>query len=502
MDPIVACLELTNQCKYGMSSHGVPAYLAVPYQAKDAAAKFYAVGYKGPVDGKNILCIICPIVATAATQQQQKIPRADLVRVIGTAGDYEVETEALLLHYAGVPPNAAVRKQLQEEVAAVCQRKLEGTRQQLTGYTFHIDPPGCRDVDDVITIEPSDKEGNYRVWITISDVAEYIHGGSLLNTMAAKQGQTFYDNEGSVQRPMFPKELSEGVLSLSHGGLKDHGYGVSLECIWSPLTSLFNIIGFKETILHVNGTYTYDNFITTAPAEFVHVLKDVCCHLNGSPTEDTHRWIELLMILYNRKAAKQLLTAGSGLLRCQPAWLSTGTLPVQLEYLEATAAEYMLASTEGSTYHYGLNETVYCHASSPIRRYADLVNQRVLKAIVKQSSVTAETADPIQLNRQCKAAKKYSRDLQFLQAVLQACVNSKQLTGTIIHIDADTGVIRIYIDDWKQIIKIRALQKDGRLYSMDQTIEYNLEIGTSVQLEYIIQPNKRRWKDAIIFRIM
>jgi exoribonuclease R len=496
MDPIIACLELTNQCKYGMSSHGVPSYLAVPYQSKDDAAKFYAVGYKGQVDGKNILCIIRPIAA--ATQQQQKIPRADLVRVIGTAGDYESETEALLLHYAGIPPNTAVRRQLQEEVTAVCQRKLEGARQQLTGYTFHIDPPGCRDVDDVITIEPAGDI--YRIWITISDVAEYIQAGSLLDVAAAKQGQTFYDNEGSVQRPMFPKELSEGVLSLSSQGLK--AAGLSLECMWSPATTIFTVIGFKETVVYVNTSYTYDNFISTAPSEVVYVLKDICCNLNGSLTEDTHRWIELLMILYNREAAKQLLTAGRGLLRCQPAWLSSSSLPVELLFLEATAAKYIIASTEGSTYHYGLNETVYCHASSPIRRYADLVNQRVLKAIVKQSSVTAETADPIQLNRQCKAAKKYSRDLQFLQAVLQACVNSKQLTGTIIHIDADTGVIRIYIDDWKQIIKIRALQKDGRLYSMDQTIEYNLEIGTSVQLEYIIQLNKRRWKDAIIFRIM
>ncbi len=500
MDPIIACLELTNQCKYGMSSHGVPAYLAVPYQAKDAAAKFYAVGYKGPVDGKNILCIIRPIASV--TESHQKIPRADLVRVIGTAGDYEAETEALLLHYAGIPPNAAVRRQLQEEVAAVCQRKLEDARQQLEGYTFHIDPPGCRDVDDVITIEPADAEGNYRVWITISDVAEYIHGGSLLDTMAAKQGQTFYDNEGSVQRSMFPKELSEGILSLSSQGLKSRGYGVSLECMWSPATTTFTVIGFKDTIVHVNGTYTYDNFIATAPAEFVHVLKDVCCNLNRSLTEDTHRWIELLMILYNREAAKQLLTAGRGLLRCQPAWLSTGTLPVQLEYLEATAAEYIPASTADSTYHYGLNETVYCHASSPIRRYADLVNQRVLKCVSKQSSFETgeEAINIIQLNKQGKRAKKYSRDLQFLQAVLQSGV--KTLTGIVIHIDVDIGVIRIYIDDWKQIIKIRCQWINNKLYSMDQTIEYNLAIGFSVRLEFIIQPNKRRWKDAIIFRIM
>ncbi len=499
MDPIVACLELTNPCKYGMSSHGVPAYLAVPYQAKDDAAKFYAVGYKGLVDGKNILCIIRPIAATTATQQQQKIPRADLVRVIGTVGDYESESEALLLHYAGVPPNAGVRRQLQEEVAAVCQRKLEDARQHLTGYTFNIDPPGCRDVDDVITIE---SVGDiYRVWITISDVAEYIQGGSLLDTMAAKHGQTFYDNEGSVQRPMFPKELSEGALSLSSQGLKAHGYGVSLECMWSPATVSFTVIGFKETLVTVNASYTYDNFISTAPSEAVCVLKDICCNLNGSLTEDTHRWIELLMILYNREAAKQLLTAGRGLLRCQPVWLPSSSLPAQLQFMDAAAAEYIPASTEGSTYHYGLNETVYCHASSPIRRYADLVNQRVLKTFIKQHELNIKETHPEQLNRQCKAAKKYSRDLQFLQAVLQSGgVSNRILTGIVINID--TGIIIIYIDDWKQIIKLRGKWCNNKLYSMDQTIEYNLEIGANVKLEYIIQPNKRRWKDAIIFRIV
>ena len=150
MEPLVACLELTNQCKYGMSSHGVPAYLAVPYQAKEDAARFYAVGYNGQKEGKNVLCIIRPIAKTDASQQ--KIPRADLVRVIGTVGDYAAESEALLLHYAGIPPNAAIRRQLQEEVAVVLQRQVENSRQHLTGYTFHIDPPGCRDVDDVSTI--------------------------------------------------------------------------------------------------------------------------------------------------------------------------------------------------------------------------------------------------------------------------------------------------------------------------------------------------------------
>ena len=143
---LIAVLELTNPYKYGISSHGVPSYLAVAYNTTD---NFYAVGYKEKPAGNNLLCIIKPVTEAASN----KIPRADLVRVIGPCGNIEAEKEALLLFYAGLQPNAAQRRSIQEGAAVVSQYiPCIQNRRQLAGFTFHIDPEGCRDVDDVITI--------------------------------------------------------------------------------------------------------------------------------------------------------------------------------------------------------------------------------------------------------------------------------------------------------------------------------------------------------------
>ena len=144
---LIAVLELTNPYKYGISSHGVPSYLAVAYNTTD---NFYAVGYKEKPAGNNLLCIIKPDTTAA---QSNKIPRADLVRVIGPCGNIEAEKEALLLFYAGLQPNAAQRRSIQERATAVSQYvPCIQNRRKLTGFTFHIDPEGCRDVDDIITI--------------------------------------------------------------------------------------------------------------------------------------------------------------------------------------------------------------------------------------------------------------------------------------------------------------------------------------------------------------
>ena len=235
---LVAVLELTNPYKYGISSHGVPSYLAVAYNTTDT---FYAVGYKEKPAGNNLLCIIKPV----QTGTSNKIPRADLVRIIGPCGDITAEKEALLLFYAGIQSNAGQRRLIQDESTAVSHYVpcLEN-RKQLTGFTFHIDPEGCRDVDDVITINKI-SNNQIEIVITISDVAEYIAVDSLLDKTAATNGQTFYNNEGTVMRPMLPSCLSEGCLSLLPRNL--HSIGVSLYCIWNSDKLELIVNGFSET---------------------------------------------------------------------------------------------------------------------------------------------------------------------------------------------------------------------------------------------------------------
>jgi ribonuclease R len=78
-------------------------------------------------------------------------------------------------------------------------------RPLLEGITINIDPPGCKDIDDVITMKQI-KEGLWNFAITIADVAEWVSINSDLDLEARKKGQTLYQN-GTAVLPMFPLAL-------------------------------------------------------------------------------------------------------------------------------------------------------------------------------------------------------------------------------------------------------------------------------------------------------
>lgn len=479
---LVAVLELTNPYKYGISSHGVPSYLAVTYNTTDT---FYAVGYKEKPAGNNLLCIIKPV----DTEPSNKIPRADLVRLIGPCGDITAEKEALLLFYAGIQPNATQRRAEKEAAEQVASKSIQLTnRKHLTGFTFHIDPEGCRDVDDVITINPL-SDGKTEVIITISDVAAYIEPNTLLDKTAAIRGQTFYNNEGSVMRSMLPSTLSEGCLSLLPSN--SYSIGVSLYCIWDYNSRELTVINFEETYFKVTQTYTYNNFITEASPENVCIMRDVCSSLYGSETNDTHIWIEQLMLLYNREAGKKLRATGQGILRRQAASLPS-CVPAQavLPFLGTAAAQYIPASSD-DTYHSGLSVELYCHATSPIRRYVDLVNQRILKNCLSAASDYSIDA----LNIMSKNQRKYARSIYFLDNV----AGSGTVNGIVIEI---AKKIHVYIEDWRMIIKVKYVMVENKIMSPDESREYNVLVGDVIKIKYAVQYNKRRWKDKIVFEII
>jgi exoribonuclease R len=447
---LVATLEVGRPYKYGMSSRGVPSWLAVPFGKKEG---FYAVGCKEKYEG-NMLCVIRPTGATgpAGTTESIKIPRADLVRIIGRAGQPAAEREAALLHYAGIQTSAK-----KKELDAAALGIMGGATKTLGGFTFNIDPAGCKDVDDVITIE---KVGDaYAVTISISDVAHYIGAGTVLDEAAAELGQTYYDAAGTVLRPMLPAVLSEGTLSLLPGVARRV---ISLSTVWDSKTL---VIGeFSEQVVVVDRAYTYDSFCE-APVELVDVVRGVANSI--MPSDDSHKWVEALMILYNMEAAKRLRAAGGGLLRSQ----SCGVAPIE-ELRDA--AKYCHADADHIHSSMG---GLYCHATSPIRRYADIVNQRILKGMMA-------VCDPAALNEAAKRCRRFGRDMCFMEALGRDSI----VEGIVYDIGSK---LKVYIREWKQFVSIRAI--------LPETVQP--EIGDTVRLKYVTDPQKRRWKDRIVFQI-
>lgn len=96
-------------------------------------------------------------VVVEPTDEIGRIPRGTLSHVIGTCGDWSAERSALL--WSAMPHKWP--KKL-PEIRVPPERPL------LDMPTVHIDPPGCQDIDDAISIR------GHHFAISIADVSAWL----------------------------------------------------------------------------------------------------------------------------------------------------------------------------------------------------------------------------------------------------------------------------------------------------------------------------------------
>ena len=180
------------------------------------------------------------------------------------------------------------------------------------------------------------------------------------------------------------------------------------------------------------------------------------------------------MIFYNIQAAKALFKKGKGILRVHESpdeakMEKYSKLGVSAEVLAMKSAVYVSASTKNPK-HWGLETDLYTHATSPIRRFADIVNQFVLKG-EEPPSYSIET-----LNERTKELKKYERDTFFLRQLDDArlkCVDGITLNDH-----------RVWVPDWKRIV----------------TCKNSFPEGTKGTLYFSLDMNQSTWKKRMVFR--
>jgi exoribonuclease R len=484
---IVGTIELSNKSKYGLTSRGIPIYLFTPY---NKSYPHFVVGCSEKDVSKNRIGLIKFDDWAAAST----FPRGQLQQVLGVSGDYEAEKQALIWQ-------ACPWKYPKGVYAPVTLEKAP--RRELKGFTFNIDPVGCRDVDDVLTFENLGG-GRWRIAITISDVARFVEDGGVVDIFASLIGQTLYDKDGRILRPMLPKEYSEEVCSLTPNKTS---YGISFQFVWDghEITEK----EWFESIFETNQSYTYEEF-QVEDSPYKQPLADLASYLAKEKVDDSHKWIEQCMLFYNLEAGAMLKGAASGILRRHSApnleRLEKYKMHIpELEKLAYSSAEYCLAE-EKSTQHYGLNSDAYAHVSSPIRRYADLVNQRVLKTILKGSQdryiVPITMYD---MNVRAKLNKNFGRDMDFLEAI--SGNGAREFKGIILDtapiVDSTYIKVKIYIPLWKRTIstKYKALGANVVL-SRDEKREIDVSQFREVDISCAFNINSRNWKERVIINIL
>ncbi len=478
--PLIGTIMIESKFLFGHTSRNIPIYLFFPY---DTSYPPMRVGCSSR-DGKNKI----GIVRFESWAEGETYPRGALQTLLGDTGNHEAEKEALLQHY--VPTRKQILKSQQVEMN-VSSSHLP----LLEGYTFNIDPEGCKDIDDVFTLEKIN-DTQWKFTITIANLLDVVKDHSELDELAQKQATTFY-RDGEAVAPMLPRSISEDLCSLLPG---QERRGMSLEMIWDGQT--LSGFQFKETRLVNTKTYTYESIQELSSSEFPrNPLEVIASALKGEPTSDSHEWVEQAMVLYNRKVAELFMETHTGLLRRLDELDPTK--------LEQKAAEYCLPAEDAR--HAAFGHVFYTHATSPLRRYADLLAQRYLRAVL-----VARNSDPQQpslatlkhLNERTRAAARYERDSFFLDCMTAAPVgvvpaDVKQWSNR-----GDTLFkVHLRVPLWNRCVNVRVggkcLESEEALQiqSKDGSEVFSIEKEKPVLLHYYCDMKQPNWKRRMVFSL-
>jgi exoribonuclease R len=481
---LAGTLELTSKVRYGLTSRGAPIFRFIPY---DKRFPPMAVGCSQRDLFYNIHAIVEP---TNQPTRAGELAKATIVQNLGQPSA-ESELQLLLATYAHdslkeLRP-AKTSQQMQQQMALVTP--YQHKREFIHGFTFHIDPRGCKDVDDSFTVFYNHEKAFWSVAINIADVSEFVSEGSSLDALASKRATSFYTPSGDAIQPMFARELSEAAFTLLPSAEP------KAEPEAKPTLSLVFDLNPQPTNIRwvlsetqTTTSYTYEEAqASLQEIPELQVIARAASALAENLVTDTHAIVERLMIFYNLEAGKMLSAAGVGILRRHKTGEAKLQIPGIPEFLAYEAAEFCLPTAE-DTSHEGLGSEAYAYASSPIRRYADLVNQRAIKSLlhnVQPIPVSQELVDD--LNRRQKQAKAFQRDLFFMTTL--AAQPNGILKGIVMEINEEKRKAKIWVPGWNTAIKAKSLEL------MD------FAPGQEVSIQWYEDRGAARWKEKIVFKL-
>jgi ribonuclease R len=292
-------------------------------------------------------------------------------------------------------------------------------RPQVYGIT--IDGPTSRDLDDAIWIE-STSTGAI-VSVHIADVAEFVTPGTLLDKVAIARTQTRYFGEGGND-PMLPRVLSENRLSLlewqdrptltvrialNHDCEIEH---VEIFESWLASKKRFSYEEADEVLQDKNSPFQKLLQTCHTWTGLLNRKRQTSGAISGIVTPGSGAWIDEdgnlivsdkkcyhaniviqeFMILANRAVAQWLADADTlALYRNHTAKAIAPDRQAMFQAIVTMGSwsairkqlgNWLNRAEYGPTLigHFALNLTAYCHFTSPIRRLADLINHRIVKA--------------------------------------------------------------------------------------------------------------------------
>jgi exoribonuclease-2 len=321
-----------------------------------------------------------------------------------------------------------------------------------------IDGQGTLDYDDAISIEKTDD--GFKLGIHIVDVGHFIRKSDVVDQEASVRGSSIYMPDQKIS--MLPSILAEGLCSLKAGELRP---AISIMIDLSPQAEVVRN-EILQSLIKVKHQLTYfdvNNAVDEIP--LLHILQDIAKKYRLKRLDDGAIQItvpeisirvnenrEVSVNVLNRESPGRMLVSE---LMIMANWLMANHLKArQLPAIfrsQREPRERLYKNSAGTLFqnwmqrrllsrfilstkpdwHSGLGLDAYITATSPIRKYSDLINQRQIRASLGLETAysTDQIADIIkslELPMSLVGRLQYTRHRYWLLKYLENQIGQKE----------------------------------------------------------------------------
>ena len=462
MKLIPAILKINSQLIYGFNNRKNPYYKAYPL---DSTLPEYLVALNDLKLLKETSMIkknIYILVKEEKAPKNKKGKYGSIKKVLGDISDKNAHIEALI-HKYGIN----TRKQKLSTVTkkttiydVFSEEDLKDYVKYQDEYTIAVDPKGCVDIDDALSLKSSGK--GYKVGVHIADVSAYLEKFDLYHYLK--------HNNFSVYTPknkysLFPEILSDFLFSLHHN--RDR-LALTLFIYFDEDLNVERY-EFRDTVVKLTKTMSYDkanSLIRTKQDKQLLKLFEISKKL-GKVEEgfDSHNMIENFMLYANKMAAEYLIGQKKEVIlrshqgsknlfdftKINEAVQDKDVVEF-LKIYEMNKASYVKYSgEETSYYHTGLNLHHYTHFTSPIRRSIDIYTHALIKSLSCQDFLDVE-----KVNEEEVRNKKLYNSIRKVENI-DKIENGKTYEATLI--DFEENSMTFYIKELKFIYRTKIFNK-------------------------------------------
>lgn len=193
------------------------------------------------------------IVKLTEWKEGDKSPTGKIIRVLGEAGDHEVEIHSIMAEFGlpfEYPEDAMAEADTIPET--IPSEELKKRRDFRSIDTFTIDPADAKDFDDAISFRYLEN-GNMEIGVHIADVSHYVTPRSIMEKEAYDRATSVYLVDRTI--PMLPERLSNGLCSLRPNEDK-----LTFSCVFEmDEEAQVRDFWIGRTVIHSNRRFSYED---------------------------------------------------------------------------------------------------------------------------------------------------------------------------------------------------------------------------------------------------